>query len=116
MPTDPSTSPWLRHALVALLLLAILVLTFSVLQPFLVPLIWGGILAYVSWPLHLRCMRLFRGRTTLAALCTTLMVTLLIIVPVVWLLWVLRVEAEGAYANVQAFLASKPKLPDVLLD
>jgi predicted PurR-regulated permease PerM len=116
MLTDLPSSPWLRNALVVALLLAILLLTFSVLQPFLVPLIWGGILAYVSWPLNQRMLKLWRGRPTLAALCTTFLVTLLLIVPLVWLAWVLRVEAVAGYAKVQAFLASKPELPAALRD
>jgi predicted PurR-regulated permease PerM len=100
----------------AALLLAIVLLTFSVLQPFVVPLIWGGILAYVSWPLQLRMLALWRGRTTVAALCTTLIVTLLLVVPIVWLILVLRVEATNAYERVQVFLASKPVLPAELRD
>jgi predicted PurR-regulated permease PerM len=116
MLTDLPSSPWLRNALVVALLLAILLLTFSVLQPFLVPLIWGGILAYVSWPLNQRMLKFWRGRPTLAALSTTFLVTLLLIVPLAWLAWVLRVEAVAGYAKVQAFLASKPELPAVLRD
>jgi predicted PurR-regulated permease PerM len=111
-----TTTPTLRTLAVAALLLAVLVLTFSVLEPFLVPFIWGGILAYVSWPLHRKLLALLKGRGVLAALCTTLLVTLIIGVPVVWLLFVLRTEAVGAYTQVQLFLASDPKLPPALRD
>jgi predicted PurR-regulated permease PerM len=113
-PLLPSPTPWLRHALVAGLLLGILLLTFSVLAPFLVPLIWGGILAYVSWPLQRRLLGYFRQRASLAALCTTGLVTLAIIVPVAWLILVLRVEAVNGYAEVQTFLASDPQVPEAL--
>ena len=54
MLADLPTAPWFRRVLVAGLILGIVLLTFSVLQPFIVPLIWGGILAYVSWPLQQR--------------------------------------------------------------
>jgi predicted PurR-regulated permease PerM len=114
MLADLPTAPWFRRVLVAGLILGIVLLTFTVLQPFIVPLIWGGILAYVSWPLQQRIERLLRGRAGLAALLTSLLVTLAIIVPLVWLILMVRVEAVEAYAKVQAFLASKPSLPPAL--
>jgi predicted PurR-regulated permease PerM len=102
--------------LVAGLLLGIVLLTFSVLQPFVVPLIWGAILAYVSWPLNQRVLHLLRGRVALAALLTTILVTLALIVPLIWLVLLLRIEALAAYAEVQAFLASHPTLPPAIRD
>jgi predicted PurR-regulated permease PerM len=116
MLADLPTAPWFRRLLVAGLLLGIVLLTFSVLQPFLVPLIWGAILAYVSWPANQRVLRLVRGRAALAALITTVLVTLALIVPLIWLVLMLRVEALSAYAQVQAFLASNPTLPPALRD
>src|SRR5882724_11450514 len=116
MPADLPSSPWFRRALLAALLLLIVVLTFSVLRPFLVPLTWGGILAYVSWPLNQRLLRWCGNRTSIAALGTTLFVTLVIIVPLVWLILTMRVEAVNGYAKVQAFLGSKPTLPPVVRD
>jgi predicted PurR-regulated permease PerM len=116
MLADLPTAPWFRRLLVAGLILGILLLTFTVLRPFIVPLIWGGVLAYVSWPLHQRFLRLGRGRPGIAALFTTLLVTIAIIVPLVWLVLLLQTEARSAYAEVQAFLASKPSLPPALRD
>lgn len=116
MLADLPTAPWFRRLLVAGLILGIVLLTFSVLRPFIVPLIWGAILAYVSWPLHQRMVRWTRGRGSAAALATTLVATLAIVVPLVWLILMLRVEAMGGYAEVQAFLASKPSLPPAIRD
>jgi len=116
MLADLPTAPWFRRVLVAGLILGIVLLTFSVLQPFIVPLIWGGILAYVSWPLHQRMIRWCGGRVAPASLVTTLLVTLAIVVPLVWLVLMLRQEAILAYANVQAFLASRPVLPPAIRD
>jgi len=59
---------------------------------------------------------LLRGRPGLAALVTTILVTLAIIVPMTWLVIMLRSEATSGYAQVQQFLASKPSLPPALLD
>jgi predicted PurR-regulated permease PerM len=116
MLADLPTAPWFRRVLVAALILGIVLLTFSVLQPFIVPLIWGAILAYVSWPLQQRIERLTRRRAGLAALITTVLVTLAIVVPLIWLILMVRVEAVDAYGRVQAFLASKPTLPPALRD
>jgi predicted PurR-regulated permease PerM len=116
MLADLPTAPWFRRLLVAGLILGILLLTFSVLQPFIVPLIWGAILAYVAWPLHLRLLKVCRGRVTVASLVTTLIVSLAIVVPLVWIILMLRVEAMAGYTQVQAFLASKPQLAPVLRD
>jgi predicted PurR-regulated permease PerM len=116
MLADLPTAPWFRRLLVSGLILGILLLTFGVLRPFLVPLIWGAILAYVAWPAHLRMLKLFRGRGTAASLATTLIVTVIIVVPLVWMVLLLRVEAVAGYSQVQAFLASKPQLPQALRD
>jgi len=116
MLADLPTAPWFRRLLVAGLILGILLLTFSVLQPFIVPLIWGAILSYVSWPMHLRILKLCGGRASLASLITTLIVTIIIVVPLVWLIMLLRTEATVAYAEVQTFLASKPVLPQAIRD
>jgi predicted PurR-regulated permease PerM len=70
----------------------------------------------VSWPLNQRLLRVTRYRAGLAALCTTLIVTAAIIVPLIWLILLVQVEATRAYGEVQAFLASNPKLPDALRD
>jgi predicted PurR-regulated permease PerM len=114
MLADLPTAPWFRRLLVAALILGIVLLTFSVLRPFIVPLIWGGILAFVSWPLNQHLIRTLRGRAGLASLLTTLIVTAVIVVPLVWLALMLRVEALSAYDEVQRFLASKPTLPPAL--
>ena len=116
MLADLPTAPWFRRLLVAGFIAGIVLLTFGVLRPFLVPLIWGGILAYVSWPLHQRFLRALRGRVGLASLLTTLIVSVVLIVPMVWLMWQLRVEGGAAYMQVRSFLASDPSLPSVLRD
>jgi predicted PurR-regulated permease PerM len=116
MLADLPTAPWFRRLLVAGMILGIVLLTFSVLRPFLVPLIWGAILAYVSWPANQRVLRWVRGRPALAALITTVLVTLALIIPLIWLVLLVRVEALAAYAEVQEFLATNPTLPPALRD
>jgi len=116
MLADLPTAPWFRRLVVSALILGIVLLTFTVLQPFIVPLIWGGILAYVSWPLNQRLLKALNGRTGLTALLTTLIVTALIIIPLAWLVLMLRAEGLSAYEQVQTFLFSHPTLPPALRD
>ena len=49
---DLSEAKWLRRLIVAVLLAVLVLLAFQVLQPFIVPVIWAVILAYVTWPVH----------------------------------------------------------------
>lgn len=116
MLADLPTAPWFRRLLVSGLILGILLLTFTVLQPFIVPLIWGAILAYVAWPMHLRVLKMCGGRSPPAALISTIIVTIIIVVPLVWLILMLRVEAVAAYAEIQEFLAKHPVLPQAIRD
>jgi predicted PurR-regulated permease PerM len=116
MLADLPGAPWFRRSIVAAVLVGILLLTYMVLQPFLVPTIWAAILAYVSWPLHIRVSRLIRRRQSLASLVTTLLVSTVIVAPIIWLLFTLQVEAVKAYGEVQKLLATKPALPPALRD
>jgi predicted PurR-regulated permease PerM len=111
-----ASQPWLRRLLVAALLAGLIILSFQVLQPFIVPLIWAGILVYVTWPLYQWVLRLFRGRRTLAALVVTIALTAAVIIPTVVLISVLRVELVKAYQQVAVLLSQGgPRLPEAVL-
>lgn len=116
MLAELPAAPWFRRIIVAAALVGILLLTYMVLQPFLVPTIWAAILAYVTWPLHIRICRIIRRRPTLAALITTLIVSLVIVVPLIWLAVTLQTEAVKAYREVQLLLIARPDLPPALRD
>lgn len=100
-------APWL--ALAGLGLLVSLIVT-----PFLVPLVWAGVLAYVSWPLaewiRIRC----GGRDTLAASLSTLLAGLTMLAPLVWLVWLAQAEIGRLGPALQAFIAAPPILPEWL--
>src|SRR5690606_14171492 len=116
MLADLPTAPWFRRLLVSGLILGILLLTFSVLQQFCGTTAWRALLAYAAWPMHSRIMKLVRGRSPVASLITSLIVTVIIVVPLVWLILMLRVEAVAAYGEIQDFLATKPVLPQAIRD
>ena len=111
---DPTTfTP--RRLILALLLGGLLLLSYSVLHLFLVPMAWAAIMAFTTWPLYVRLRRLLRGRATPSAALMTLLLTAAIAFPLLWLISVLRTELSGAYAAVAAYLAQGPRaLPDIL--
>lgn len=109
-------TPLIRRLTLGIFLGALLLLAWLVLAPFLVPTLWAGILAFVTWPLFRRMDRIVRSRT-LAALVMTLLVSTVIVAPLAWLVLSLRVEVAAGYQAVIAKLVSgQVKLPDVLLN
>jgi predicted PurR-regulated permease PerM len=114
MLEELDAAPWLRRLIVILLLSGIVLLSYTVLRPFLVPVIWALILAYVTWPLYLRLRNALGGRTTLSALIMTLLLTAAFVVPVIWLISLLRGEVGTAYGQLNAWLTSGPRLPPSL--
>ena len=91
--------------------LALLGAALYVLQPFLVPVIWAGILAYVTWPLFTRVARATR-RPRLAAGLFTATVALGVGIPVAWLLVALAGEATHLIGVARAWLDAGAVLPD----
>lgn len=81
----------------AFVLGGLLILTYMVLQPFLIPLAWAIILCFVTWPLYLRLNRLLRHRRGLSALLMTLIMSLIMIVPGVWLALLINSEIKTVY-------------------
>ena len=77
-------SPLARRIAAFAFLVSIFGLTFWVLSPFLAALAWAGILAYVTWPLHMRLCRRLPGHDSLAALLMTLGVGVTLLLPMVW--------------------------------
>ncbi len=72
----------LRTAFVLLLVLAVSALFLAVTWPFLKPLLLGAMLASLSRPLYLWVTRLLRGRQSLAAVVTLLILFILVAGPV----------------------------------
>lgn len=114
---DPSAGRITRRIILGLLLAGLLFMSYVVMQHFLVPLAWAGVLAYVTWPLYMRLLRALGGRTTLASLLMTLLLATALILPLLWLIGTLRIEFAHAYAAVGNWLASEGahRLPEGIL-
>ena len=109
------SAPWLRRLITAVLLVGLVLLGFRIMDPFIVPLVWAGILAFVSWPAYRWLRRRCRGRNTIAALLMTTAVSVAVVAPLAWLAVVLRLEVVHAYHETQALLAGGVQLPPAVL-
>ncbi len=86
-----------RRAVLAVLIAGLLLLSYEVLQFFLVPVAWAGILAFVTWPLHARLVRAAPGMPNLTALAMTVALAAAFVVPVIWLVVMLKEDVGAAY-------------------
>jgi predicted PurR-regulated permease PerM len=102
-----STSDRLTTVLSYGALLLLMYLVFRIVEPFLEPLAWSGVLAIFFYPLHQRIMR--RLHPNRAALVSTLGVTLLLIVPALVVLVYTARQAIDATEQLQATLLAPGK-------
>jgi predicted PurR-regulated permease PerM len=114
--TDPQPTPPIRRTILALLSGGLLLLTYKVLYPFLVPLAWAGILAHATWPVYAPLRKRLGGRPGISALVMTLLLTAAFVLPLLWLIASLRSELSAAYAAVSTHFADGPRpLPEFML-
>lgn len=78
-------------------------LVFLIAEPFLAPLAWSAVLAIFFYPVHVRILR--KMNPTWAAITSTLGVTVLLIVPALFVLVLTAREALVATARLQNALA-----------
>jgi len=97
-----------RRIILALLLGALALLSYAVLQMFIVPVAWAAIVAFTTWPLYSRLRAKLAPRDSLASLLMTLLLTMAFVLPVLWLVIMLRIEMGGAYGTVTEFLSKGP--------
>ena len=114
MIEDLGSAPWVRRLITVALLVGLVLLGFRVLDPFIVPVVWAGILAFVSWPAYAWLLRKWHGRSTVSSLAMTAVVSVAVIAPLAWLAVVVRIEVEHAYRDLQALLAGGVQLPPLV--
>lgn len=111
-------SQW-QFSLVSLIFTCLILLAaFTVLQPFLLPIIWAAVIAITTWPLHRRIRARLGERHDLAALATTAVVALTLAGPMIALAifvvedvqtsvaYLIRANSEGV--AVPPWLAGMP--------
>jgi predicted PurR-regulated permease PerM len=112
---DFVSAPWLRRLITVALLAGLVLLGFRIMDPFIVPLVWAAILAFVTWPAYAWVLARCRGRSTIAALLMTTAVSMAVVAPLAWVAVVLRLEVVRAYHETQALLAGGLQLPPTVL-
>jgi predicted PurR-regulated permease PerM len=77
---------------------------FLVFRPFFTILVWASVLTVVFWPLFRELLRFSRGRRTLSALITCLIIFLLIVLPVTLIGVVVTQQSISIYQAIQSNL------------
>jgi predicted PurR-regulated permease PerM len=83
---NSSESKTINLTIKLLLILVLLVWCGMIIFPFLVPVLWGAILAITLYPLYKKLHKLFRGKSGLASSTVTLLLLLFLIIPSVFLI------------------------------
>ena len=104
LSTHQALEAAIRIGFVALLL----VWCFEIIKPFIIPVLWGGIIAVAVFPLFRKLRDITGQRTGLAALLFTLIFLVLLIVPVYMFAGTL---VEGMQALSQQFQDGKLIIP-----
>lgn len=92
--TMPSIPKVISLLVLVAVLLGISILFFRVMAIFMVPLFLAAVLTVVFRPLHVRVLNELGGRNQLAALVTTLLISLGVVVPTTLLGWMAFVETS----------------------
>jgi predicted PurR-regulated permease PerM len=83
-----------------LLLIVISIAFIWVLRPFAGALLWGVVFAIVFAPLYRRLERGLRGRASLAAIATELIIVVMLILPLILVTSALMGEVSGVYQGI----------------
>jgi predicted PurR-regulated permease PerM len=97
---EPPTS---RENKAFLVLLLFVSLAFGwILQPFYGTVLWSAIIALLFVPLHRWCLRNLKGRRSLSAFATLLIVLLIVIIPLALVAAAMAREAATVYEQMQS--------------
>ena len=85
-----------------------------ILQPFLFPALWAGLLAHAAFPLHLRLSQLFKGNELLSAVVLTVGALGIVVIPLVVMGMLLVREAGAAEQAIRSWVSAGGlhRLPD----
>jgi predicted PurR-regulated permease PerM len=82
LPPPGHPDPGVEAAIRIGLLGALLLLCYRIMEPFLVPIVWGVILAVAAWPGYRRLLSLLGGRRVAASIAFVVIALLLLLLPV----------------------------------
>jgi predicted PurR-regulated permease PerM len=103
MPTpNPLREPELEFKALLVLVLAATILFALILAPYFGAVCWAVFIALVFWPLQQRIVRNTRGRRSVAALATLLIVVLIVILPLSLVAATVAEEASTVMARLRS--------------
>ncbi|HEX7386826.1 MAG TPA: AI-2E family transporter [Castellaniella sp.] len=95
--------PTLHFRSFLLLLTAVSIAFVSILLPYYPAIFWGSVLAVIFSPVHRRLHHAFGGRhPSLAAFLTVLCITLIVILPLIFIAGALTTEVAGLYSRIHS--------------
>ena len=94
MDAHPIRAETIRLVVLGLLVVALGSAVALVLAPFMVSMLWAGILAFATWPLYARLLQWTGGRDWASALCMTMLMAAIVVLPTLWLLHLLRADVS----------------------
>ena len=87
-------------------------LLFATFRPYLSALLWSAVLSYGLYPQYCRIVRLTGQRRSLSAFIMSLEVTVGLVLPLVYLSFLIGKELAGTYLRVVSLLEQRPGLLD----
>ncbi len=104
----------LRKAFLLLLLAAISVAFIAMVRGFLMTILLAAIFSGLAYPLHVRLVKLFRGRRALAAGATLFIVLVVIVGPLATVLGIVAAEAVRVSEAVAPWIQARIEEPSLL--
>jgi predicted PurR-regulated permease PerM len=102
---------------IAIAVLVLLVIgSFVVMRPFLSALCWAAVLCFCLWPVQRKLVAVLKGRRTLAALITTISVTLVLVAPFVVIGFSIADDARALAQAAQKWIEGGPPPPPKWLE
>jgi predicted PurR-regulated permease PerM len=99
-----------RRIALGLFLAGLMVLSYRVLELFLVPIAWAIVLVSVTWPAYGPLRRVMGRYVGLSALAMTLLLGLTFALPLLWVISLLRAEVPSAYISTIELLGQGPDI------
>ena len=106
MNSVQSYTPTLQKALLFGLFAILMFLSFHVLKYFIVPVVWAAIMAYMTWPLYQRTLKLCGNRPTVSATVMIISVIVIVGLPITLAIFMLQHEGRNLYYKLQEQLFS----------
>src|SRR5204862_3248484 len=106
----------LEQGMAVALLVLLVIGSFIVIRPFLSALCWAAVLCFCLWPMQRRLVVALKGSRTLAALITTLTVTLTLVAPFVIIGFSIADDARNLAEATQKWIEAGPPPPPKWFD